>query len=66
MWTVPQDFKDMADEPSQIVQLPDAYRPEMMAMLDMQCRLFLQSVLPTFDFQFSAEQCASHQPQVAS
>ena len=39
---VPQEFKDMADEPSQYLQLPDAYRPEMLAALDMQCRLFLQ------------------------
>lgn len=40
--SVPQDIRDMADEPSQYLQLPDAYRPEMLAMLDLQCRNFLQ------------------------
>jgi hypothetical protein len=40
---VPQDLLDLADEPSQFLasQLPQAFKPQMLATLEKQCRSFM-------------------------
>lgn len=39
--TVPQDVLDLAEEPSQYREVPDAFRPEALATIETQCRDFL-------------------------